>query len=177
MFNSIPIILNLLTNRNIALNYSVTICEQKTKDCARSGSFQHKLQHHCFQLWCLPGFLTSLLYQLRLNIRITAQNIKRRFRKSVHVTKISLFQVSSMLKSLLSAFAHEQISCRVMKISNNNIFSWFLQPYHWNLRLNPCQSLPSVVTNDEKQFQYLNMVLNHETVPWFFEFNRCADTF
>ena len=48
--DSIPIILNLLTNRNIALIYSVTICEQKTKDCARSGSFQHKLQHHCFQL-------------------------------------------------------------------------------------------------------------------------------
>ena len=45
---SIPIILNLLTNRNIALIYSVTICEQK--DCALSGSFQHKLQHHCFQL-------------------------------------------------------------------------------------------------------------------------------
>ena len=28
-FNSIPIILNLLTNRNIVLIYSVTICEQK----------------------------------------------------------------------------------------------------------------------------------------------------
>ena len=40
-FNSIPIILKLLTNRNIALIYSVTIYEQKTKDCARSGSFQH----------------------------------------------------------------------------------------------------------------------------------------
>ena len=48
--NSIPIILNLLANRNIALIHSVTICEQKTKDCARSGGFQHKLQHHCFQL-------------------------------------------------------------------------------------------------------------------------------
>ena len=48
--NSIPIILNLLTNRNIALIYSVTICEQKTKDFAQSGSFQHKLQHRCFQL-------------------------------------------------------------------------------------------------------------------------------
>ena len=47
---SIPIILNLLTNRNIALIYSVIICEQKTKDCARSGSFQHKLQHRCFRL-------------------------------------------------------------------------------------------------------------------------------
>ena len=28
----------------------LTICEQKTKDCAWSGSFQHKLQHRCFQL-------------------------------------------------------------------------------------------------------------------------------
>ena len=64
MFNSIPIILNLLTNRNIALIYSVTICEQKTKDCGWSGNFQHKLQHCCFQLWCLLAFLTSLLYKL-----------------------------------------------------------------------------------------------------------------
>ena len=53
------IILNLLTNRKIALIYSVTICEQKTKDCAWSGGFQHKLQHRCFQIWCLPAFITS----------------------------------------------------------------------------------------------------------------------
>ena len=67
-FNSIPIILNLLTKRNIALIYSVTIiCEQKTKDCAWSGSFQHKLQHRCFQLWCLPAFPASLLYYLWFN--------------------------------------------------------------------------------------------------------------
>ena len=39
--DSIPIILNLLTNRNIALIYSVTIW---------SGSLQYKLQHHCFHL-------------------------------------------------------------------------------------------------------------------------------
>ena len=58
-FIRIPIILNLLTNRNIALIYSVTICEEKTKDCARSGSFQYYLQHRCFQLWCLPAFLTN----------------------------------------------------------------------------------------------------------------------
>ena len=34
------------------------------EDCARSGSFQHKLQHRCFQLWCLPAFKTRLLYKL-----------------------------------------------------------------------------------------------------------------
>ena len=44
-FNSILIFSNVLTNRNIALIYSVTISEQKTKDCELSGSFQHKLQH------------------------------------------------------------------------------------------------------------------------------------
>lgn len=31
----------LLTNKNVALIYSVTICEQKSKDCAPSGSLQH----------------------------------------------------------------------------------------------------------------------------------------
>lgn len=48
-FSSIPIILNLL----------VTICEQKAKNCALLGSFQQKLQPHCFQLWCLPVFIIS----------------------------------------------------------------------------------------------------------------------
>ena len=44
----IPIILIVLTNKNVALIYSVTICQQKTKDCALSGCLQHKLQHCCF---------------------------------------------------------------------------------------------------------------------------------
>ena len=34
----------------IALIYSVIICEQETKDCARSESVQHNLQNRCFQL-------------------------------------------------------------------------------------------------------------------------------
>ena len=59
--NSIPIILNLLTNRNIALIYSITICEQKTKVCAWAGSFQHKLQHHLFHVWCLPSNQSHLV--------------------------------------------------------------------------------------------------------------------
>ena len=49
--NSIPIILILMTNKNVILIYSNTICEQKAKDCALSGSFHHKLQHCGFYLW------------------------------------------------------------------------------------------------------------------------------
>ena len=55
-FKRIPIILIVLTNKNVALIYSVTICQQKTKDCALSRYFQHKLQHCCFYHWCLPLF-------------------------------------------------------------------------------------------------------------------------
>ena len=40
----------LLTSENVALIYSVTIFENKTKDCAQSWSFQHKLQHCYFYL-------------------------------------------------------------------------------------------------------------------------------
>ena len=61
-YNSVPIILILLTNKNVALIYSVTICEQTTKDCAPLGSFQHKVKHCCFYLRCLPSFITSSLY-------------------------------------------------------------------------------------------------------------------
>ena len=46
--NSFPIILILLTNKNIALLYGVTICE--AMGCTRSGTFQHKLQLGCFYL-------------------------------------------------------------------------------------------------------------------------------
>ena len=49
-------ILILLTNRNVAVIYSVTICEQKTKDYARSGSFQHKPQHRFFLFLILSAF-------------------------------------------------------------------------------------------------------------------------
>ena len=51
-YNSVPIILILLTNKNVALIYSVTICEQRTKDCAPSGSFQHEVKHCCFYFRC-----------------------------------------------------------------------------------------------------------------------------
>ena len=71
MFNSIPIILILLSKRNIALIYAVTIGAQKTKDCAGSRSFQHKLQNRWFQLWCLPAFITILLGEYILNTHFT----------------------------------------------------------------------------------------------------------
>ena len=66
-----------MTNRNIALIYSVIICEQKTKDCVGWGSFQHNLQHRCFQLWCLPGFLTSLLYKLWFHFDQATCNVNK----------------------------------------------------------------------------------------------------
>ena len=63
-FESSPIILIVLTNKNVVLVYFVmiTICQKKTKDCAPSGSFQNKLRHRCFHNWCLPLFITSLLW-------------------------------------------------------------------------------------------------------------------
>ena len=61
-FSRIPNSFIELTNKNVALIYSVTICEQKTKDCAcPSESSQHKLQHCCFYLGRLPSFIISLL--------------------------------------------------------------------------------------------------------------------
>ena len=66
-FKSIPIILNLLSDRNI----------EKTKDCTRSGSFQHEIQHRCFQLWCLPALITSLLYFAKIQPIIFNSNLAR----------------------------------------------------------------------------------------------------
>ena len=63
MYNSIHIILMLLTNEKGASTYSVSIFQPKIKDCTVSGSLQHKLQQSCcLCLWCFPRFITSLLY-------------------------------------------------------------------------------------------------------------------
>ena len=35
---------------------------------------------------------------------------------------------------------------------------------------NPCPSLPSVASDERKQFQYLNIVLNNKTGPLFLKF-------
>ena len=74
----------------IALINSVTICEQKTEDCARTGSFQHKLQHRFFSAWCLPAFITSLLYQLCLALLLQQYFF---ISKILRTRTLSLFQV------------------------------------------------------------------------------------
>ena len=40
--------------------------ESKTKDCARSWTFQHKSRHLCLLLWRLPGFITIPLALLTM---------------------------------------------------------------------------------------------------------------
>lgn len=66
MIYSILIILILLTNIKVALIYSFTICEQKTKNYVHSGSTQPniRLRHRFFYNWCLLPFKASLLYSL-----------------------------------------------------------------------------------------------------------------
>jgi len=42
------------------LRNSCIVYERKTKDCARSWTFQHRACHLCLLLWCLPGFAPPL---------------------------------------------------------------------------------------------------------------------
>ena len=63
-FKNISIILIVQINKRVALIYSVTIWQHKAKDCALSGCFQHKLQQCCFYYWCLPLFITILLWTM-----------------------------------------------------------------------------------------------------------------
>ena len=41
-------VLEQLTNRNVFVKIFKRVLNVKTKDCAGSRPFQHKLQHHCF---------------------------------------------------------------------------------------------------------------------------------
>ena len=64
MFKSIPIILIFSTSKNLALIYTRHICEQKRKNCAPSGNFQHKMQHHSQSslLWSMSPLIKQLLH-------------------------------------------------------------------------------------------------------------------
>ena len=67
-FNSIPNISILLTNKNVPLIYSITFCQQKTKDCVPSAS---KLQFSFLFFLCLPPFITlSPLHNFSFEIKI-----------------------------------------------------------------------------------------------------------
>ena len=46
----IPVIWSLRTTRNQGLIYFKSQFVNNTKDCQRSGSFEHKLQHSCFPI-------------------------------------------------------------------------------------------------------------------------------
>ena len=50
ILHRIPVILNLPTTRIYALIYFKSQFDNKTKDCQRSGSFQHKRKHSCFPI-------------------------------------------------------------------------------------------------------------------------------
>ena len=106
-FKRIPIILIVLTNKNVALIYSVTICQQKTKDCALSRYFQHKLRHCCFYHWCLPLFITNnygclkrcasvfsnrfVIYTTLINFWISDMQILREIVKKAKIVREDLF--------------------------------------------------------------------------------------
>ena len=67
-FNSIPNISILVTNKNVPLIYSITFCQQKTKDCVPSAS---KLQFYFLFFVCLPPFITlSSLHNFSFEIKI-----------------------------------------------------------------------------------------------------------
>ena len=58
----ILVILNLRTTRNYALIYFKSQFVNKTKDCQRSGIFQHKLKHSCFPVDPSPVTDTAAIY-------------------------------------------------------------------------------------------------------------------
>ena len=117
-FYSIPIISTLLTNRSIDLIYSVTIFELKTKDCARLVSFYHKLQHRCFQLWCLPAFITSL--------RRRSTPVSSVLRKSVRFFITNIFLIKTFQVEILKMVWTIASNFQALEIIINNHWMRFL---------------------------------------------------
>ena len=53
-------VLRKLSTETVWLGNSCIVYDRKTNNCARLWTFQHKSQHLCLLLWCLPGFVTPL---------------------------------------------------------------------------------------------------------------------
>ena len=102
------------------------------------------------------------------------------------VTRISLFLNNPVLKLghynlMLYEYPHTKCCCGVMeKILSEitNQISFLVTFAGRVLKLedvgpsfNPCPFLPSVATDDRKQFQYLNIILAHTTEPLSLEFD------
>jgi len=99
-FNSIPNISILLTNKNVPLIYSITFCQQKTKDCAPSAS---KLQFSFLFFLSLPPFITpSPLHNFFWN--------KQR-RRQVRTSKKDLDQGMAVQGRIHAVFAFNVYRC------------------------------------------------------------------
>ena len=98
-FKGIPIFFILLTNKNVSSVHSVTICEEKTMDCAPSGSFQHKLQQRCFYLWSSDVCPLSLTKYVSTNKY--EPKISWRKRTLINITIITLSSLGFCIKQMI----------------------------------------------------------------------------
>ena len=85
----------------------------------------------------------------------------------------SLYSVRLFKHKMLLSWYEEDIQQLSSGSTKNNIFWKIFAGWHFN----PCPSLPSVATDDRKQFQCLNVALNNKTGLLFLEFNWCEDIF
>ena len=78
---NIPSILIILTNKNVPLIYSITICQQKTKDCVPPGSFQYGTEEQLFLY-----LMTVVFHNQSSLITMVLPNHLPRFEKALGTT-------------------------------------------------------------------------------------------
>ena len=111
------------------LRNSCIMYERKTKDCARSWTFQPKSWHICLLLWCLPNFLTirfpSINYdlthlqdqstQLLGSVAFTTDNPKE---LSVFTWRHSTFQIWTLSLFIIAPIEQSDLfGCLVIQTS------------------------------------------------------------
>ena len=126
-FNSTPSILILLTNKIIPLIYSITICQQKTKDCAPSGSFQHKLLHRFFLYFMFVVFYNqSPLITMSKRSQVLNLSCENEF--YLHQNEWSFSYQSSHLHSLQNRVGQRPRATQIF-LTCNHVTSW---PCWWS---------------------------------------------
>ena len=106
----------LLTN--IKIIYSNTMLG-RSPTMLRPFALGYKLQHRCFYLWCLPPFITNLLYQLSFIylypsiLHFKIKGVSRHMKKITAVKALSLWQyfLNFRSRNMLTPIARPKSAC------------------------------------------------------------------
>ena len=128
----------------------------------------------CYKWWCITSLPHCLVKTTRKQSKCRNLYLKGlRHVTSRHVTKCSC----KTMRKISNEFYQGELTIIIFLVIFENIASKLEKIGPIFSSCNPFPSLPSVATDDRKQFQCFRIVFINKARPVFVEINWCKDTF